>query len=138
MIDLTIKYKQQLRNCGGSYIVILNIFISNRPCVHVISGRHRTTPFCHVLCLGMHCNVMLRFMVQALQDPPLCSNTSDTSLLFAMLLSVVCVLGVFYVLVSNAYFQAETKFCHILPEPVFSNVYGAPELIPRNEFRQSM
>jgi hypothetical protein len=29
-----------------------------------------TTSFCHVLCLGMHCNVMLRLMVQALQDPP--------------------------------------------------------------------
>ncbi len=25
-----------------------------------------------------------------------------------------------------------------LPEPVFLNVYGAPELIPRNEFRQPM
>jgi hypothetical protein len=25
-----------------------------------------------------------------------------------------------------------------VPEPVFSNVYGAPELIPRNEFRQPM
>jgi hypothetical protein len=24
------------------------------------------------------------------------------------------------------------------PEPVFLNVYGAPELIPRNEFRQAM
>jgi hypothetical protein len=24
------------------------------------------------------------------------------------------------------------------PEPVFLNVYGAQELIPRNEFRQSM
>ncbi len=24
------------------------------------------------------------------------------------------------------------------PEPVFLNVYGAPELIPRNEFRQRM
>ncbi len=28
-----------------------------------------------VLCLGMHSYVMLRFMVQALQDPPLCSST---------------------------------------------------------------
>jgi hypothetical protein len=28
-----------------------------------------------VLCLGMHSNVMLRFMVQALQDLPLCSST---------------------------------------------------------------
>jgi hypothetical protein len=26
----------------------------------------------------------------------------------------------------------------ILPEPVFLNVYGAPESIPRNEFRQPM
>jgi len=24
------------------------------------------------------------------------------------------------------------------PEPVLLNVYGAPELIPRNEFRQTM
>ncbi len=37
-----------------------------------------TSPFCHVLCLEMHTNVMLRFMVQALQDPPLCSSTSCT------------------------------------------------------------
>jgi hypothetical protein len=29
-----------------------------------------------MLCLGMHCNVMLRFMVQALQNPPLCSSTT--------------------------------------------------------------
>jgi hypothetical protein len=28
-----------------------------------------------VLCLGMHSNVMLRFMVQVLQDLPLCSST---------------------------------------------------------------
>ena len=28
-----------------------------------------------MLCLGMHSNVMLRFMVQAFQDPPLCSRT---------------------------------------------------------------
>jgi hypothetical protein len=28
-----------------------------------------------MLCLAMHSNVMLRFMVQALQDPPLCSST---------------------------------------------------------------
>ncbi len=34
-----------------------------------------TTPFCHVLCLGMHSNVMHRFMVQAFQDPPFCSST---------------------------------------------------------------
>ncbi len=35
--------------------------------------------FCHVFCLGIHSNVMLRFMVQALQDPPLCSSTvTDT------------------------------------------------------------
>jgi hypothetical protein len=29
--------------------------------------------------LGMHSNVMLRFMVQAFQDPPLCSRTILTS-----------------------------------------------------------
>jgi hypothetical protein len=28
-----------------------------------------------MLCLGMHSNVMHRFMVQAFQDPPLCSST---------------------------------------------------------------
>jgi hypothetical protein len=28
-----------------------------------------------MLCLEMHSNVMLRFMVQALQDPLLCSST---------------------------------------------------------------
>ncbi len=27
---------------------------------------------------------------------------------------------------------------HTVSEPVFLNVYGAPELIPRNEFRQPM
>ena len=35
----------------------------------------KTTPLCHLLCLGIHSNVMLRFMVRALQDPPICSNT---------------------------------------------------------------
>ncbi len=39
-----------------------------------ISNNEGITPFCHVLCLGMHSNVMLRFM-QALQDLPLCSST---------------------------------------------------------------
>ncbi len=34
-----------------------------------------TTPFCHVLCLEMHSNVMHRFMVQAVQDPPFCRST---------------------------------------------------------------
>ncbi len=33
-------------------------------------------PFCHILCLGMHSNMMLCFMEQALQDPPLCSSSS--------------------------------------------------------------
>ncbi len=28
-----------------------------------------------MICLGMHSNVMLRFMVQAFQNPPLCSST---------------------------------------------------------------
>ncbi len=28
-----------------------------------------------MLCLGMHRNVMLRFMAQAFQDPPLCRST---------------------------------------------------------------
>jgi hypothetical protein len=28
-----------------------------------------------MICFGMHSNVMLRFMVQAFQDPPLCSST---------------------------------------------------------------
>ena len=32
-----------------------------------------------MLCLGMHSNVMLRFMVQALQDAPLCSSTFQPS-----------------------------------------------------------
>jgi hypothetical protein len=34
-----------------------------------ISNNEGITPFCHVLCLGMHSNV------QALQYPPLCSST---------------------------------------------------------------
>ncbi len=38
-----------------------------------------TTPFCYVLCLGMHSNVMHRFMVQAFQDPRLCSRTYFSS-----------------------------------------------------------
>ncbi len=32
----------------------------------------------------------------------------------------------------------QNSICVVLPEPVFLNVYGAPELIPRNEFRQPM
>jgi hypothetical protein len=32
-------------------------------------------PFCHMIRLGIYSNVMLRFMVQALQEPPLCSRT---------------------------------------------------------------
>ncbi len=42
-----------------------------------ISNNLGTTPFCHVLCLGMHSNVsnvMGRFMVQALQDPAVMSQ----------------------------------------------------------------
>jgi hypothetical protein len=39
-------------------------------------------PFSHVLCLGMHSNVMLRFIVHALQDPPLCSSTVSALMLF--------------------------------------------------------
>jgi hypothetical protein len=37
--------------------------------------KQQTTPFCHMLGLGMHNNVILCFMVQALQDPSLCSST---------------------------------------------------------------
>jgi hypothetical protein len=33
-----------------------------------------------MICLGMHSNVMLRFMVQAFKDPPLSSST-DANLL---------------------------------------------------------
>ncbi len=60
------------------------------------------------------------------------SQVSDTSLLFAMLLSVVCVLGVFHVLVSNAYFKAETKFCHILPGNQIGNRFLIKETISRD------
>ncbi len=34
-----------------------------------------------MLCLWMKCNVMLRYVVQVLQDPPLCSSTVETSIL---------------------------------------------------------
>jgi hypothetical protein len=37
-------------------------------------------PLCHMVYLGMHSNVMLRFMVQALQDPQLCSSTDQNVL----------------------------------------------------------
>jgi hypothetical protein len=37
-----------------------------------------------MLCLGMHSNVMPCFMVQALQDPPLCSRTHLISLMCAI------------------------------------------------------
>ncbi len=40
-----------------------------------ISNNQGTTPFCHVLCLGMQSNVMHRFMVHAFQDPPFSSST---------------------------------------------------------------
>ena len=39
-----------------------------------ISNSYGTTPFCHVLCLGMDSNVMHRFMVQV-QDALFCSST---------------------------------------------------------------
>jgi hypothetical protein len=41
---------------------------------HITQSGSGTALFCHVLCLRLHGNVMLRFMVQALQDPPLCSS----------------------------------------------------------------
>jgi hypothetical protein len=34
--------------------------------------------------------------------------------------------------------QYYTVISILIPEPVFLNVYGAPELIPRNEFHQPM
>ncbi len=34
--------------------------------------------------------------------------------------------------------QSSNCVADSIPEPVFLNVYGAPELIPRNEFRQAM
>jgi hypothetical protein len=43
------------------------------------SNNYGITPFCHVLCLGMHSNMMHRFMVQAFQDPPFCSSTLPSS-----------------------------------------------------------
>jgi hypothetical protein len=58
-----------------------NIILTENHAWHITKrGRNNylvlaTTPFCHVLCLGMRSNVMLRFMVQALQDPTLCSST---------------------------------------------------------------
>jgi hypothetical protein len=59
-----------------------------------ISCNQGTRPFCHVLCLGMHTNVMLRFMVQALQDPPSCSSTSCTFIanhfLYIKLIIMIC------------------------------------------------
>jgi hypothetical protein len=48
VVELTIQCKQQLRN---------NTILSHAPC------------------LGMHSNVMQRFMAQTFQDPPLCSST---------------------------------------------------------------
>ncbi len=50
VVEITIYYKQQLRNS-----------------------------ICHMLCLGLHINVMLRFMMQTLQDPPLCGNNDSFS-----------------------------------------------------------
>jgi hypothetical protein len=34
----------------------------------------------NMVCLGIHQNVIHRFMVQALQDPPLCSSTASVTL----------------------------------------------------------
>jgi hypothetical protein len=34
--------------------------------------------------------------------------------------------------------QLDLSICSAIPEPVFLNVYGAQEWIPRNEFRQPM
>ncbi len=47
-----------------------------------------TTPFCHMRCLGMHTNVKLCFMVQALQDPPLCSSTDFT--MYVIVKQIIC------------------------------------------------
>ncbi len=41
-------------------------------------------PFCYMLCLGMHSNVMHRFMVQAFQDPPLCRSTYSIFIIFSL------------------------------------------------------
>jgi hypothetical protein len=44
-------------------------------------------------------------------------------------------------LVLYVYYNPSTNICiqySVFREPVFLNVYGAPELIPRNEFRQPM
>ncbi len=43
---------------------------------YLVQTTSKEKPFCHVLCFGMHSNVMHRFMVQAFQDPQLCSNTT--------------------------------------------------------------
>ncbi len=55
-----------------------------------IRNNEGNVPFCHVLCLGMHSNVMFLFMVQALQDPLLCSSTLTSTLIFlCSLLSLI-------------------------------------------------
>jgi len=63
-----LRYYINSEQCMAYYSKMVEITIG-------ISCNSGTAPFCHVLCLGMDINVMLRFMVQALQDPPLCSST---------------------------------------------------------------
>ncbi len=41
-----------------------------------------------VLCLGRHINVMLCCMMQALQDPPLCSSTVKSTVALAPTISM--------------------------------------------------
>jgi hypothetical protein len=43
----------------------------------------------HVHRLGLHSNMMLRFMGQALQDPPLCSSTVEAILYLGQYNSVI-------------------------------------------------
>jgi hypothetical protein len=63
----------------------------------------------------------------------------DSSLVTPVLAVSLCVM--FYLVVTPVLAEALTDrlaFFFATPEPVFLNVYGAQELIPRNEFRQPM
>ncbi len=74
-----LQYNINTEPCMAYYPKWLNLLFN-------ISNNYGTTPFCHMLCLGMNRNVMQRFMVLTLQDPPLCSSTAPRTSINALII----------------------------------------------------
>jgi len=85
-----------------------------------------------MLCLGMHSNVMLRFKVQALQDPPLCSSTVS-KYMYQTLWTVEgagAAAGLFYLscrLPEESWAQQALTILHTLLLLIFENIFLDPE-----------